>query len=524
MKNLSLFFVHRAHPATTVAAVAVLVLAAALVSMFSFFGPSPAAAASVHASASGHAPAPATGPVHAGASVSSGTPFGSGASGVPGVLGETGAAPTHEQALELRRTPVVRAVQAVAPAVVNITTARVVERNVNPFGSLFGDEMLNPLFQQFFGNQGLTRKFMQQSLGSGVIFDGEKGLVLTNAHVIGGATSIRARLLDGREFDADLVGSAPDFDLAVLHLANATALPQVAVGTSSDLMIGETVIAIGNPFGFTHTVTTGVISALGRSIRTEQGVYTDFIQTDAAINPGNSGGPLLNLVGELVGINTAIQAGAEGIGFATPVDKATRVVAEILDAGTVSPVWLGLAGQDLDQRTAGYFDLDSLAGMLVTQVYPDTPAASAGIKPGDVLLSVDGVRIQDKDHYLEVLRNYTRGETLTLIVARGGEELQIAARPAIFDAARAVELALARWGMEVADAGDAAGLAVTAVRAGSPAGRLGMRAGDRILKIGGDPIQHKDDYVRAFQRYRMHNTILLLVGRDDRAQYVRMRI
>ena len=164
---------------------------------------------------------------------------------------------------ELRLTPVVRAVQAVAPAVVNITTARVVEREVNPFGGLFDQRFMNPMLKEFFGSRG-TRRFTQQSLGSGVIIDGHEGLVLTNAHVITGATTITVRLLDGREFKAELVGSDPDFDLAVLRLAEARNLPQVRMGDSSGLLIGETVVAIGNPFGFSHTVTTGVVSASAR--------------------------------------------------------------------------------------------------------------------------------------------------------------------------------------------------------------------------------------------------------------------
>jgi len=287
----------------------------------------------------------------------------------------------------LRITPVVLAVQQVAPAVVNITTTQVVERGGRPFGGVY-DDFFGPFFGDLPGD-GQREDPAPQSLGSGVIIDGAKGLVLTNAHVIAGATSVRARLIDGREFDAELVGSDTDFDLAVLRLTSTGPLPQVHMADSDSLLIGETVIAIGNPFGYTHTVTTGVVSALKRSVRTEQGVFTDFIQTDAAINPGNSGGPLLNILGDLVGLNTAILASAEGIGFAIPINKAKRVVAELLDQGRVSPVWLGLSGQNLDQRTAGYFGLRDLKGMIIAEVYPNAPAQQAGMAPGDVLLSID---------------------------------------------------------------------------------------------------------------------------------------
>ena len=242
---------------------------------------------------------------------------------------------------DVRVTPVVKAVKAVGPAVVNITTATRVQSRGSEL-----DDVFSPLFQRFF-NLPLQRPREREykSLGSGVIIDGKRALVLTNAHVISGAGTIKARLSDGREFTAELVGAGADYDLAVLHLKDAKDLPQAEMGDSTDLMIGETVIAIGNPYGFNHTVTTGVISAVNRSVNTDQGVYSDFVQTDAAINPGNSGGPLVNLLGQVIGINTAIYAKAEGIGFAIPVSKAKRVVSQLLHKGTVSAVWLGLAGQ-----------------------------------------------------------------------------------------------------------------------------------------------------------------------------------
>ncbi|MDR0239713.1 MAG: trypsin-like peptidase domain-containing protein, partial [Deltaproteobacteria bacterium] len=195
-----------------------------------------------------------------------------------------------------RFTPVVRAVQQTAPAVVNITSTRTLQRRSASAFDLFFPELFpgGPREQQG-----------RVSLGSGVIVDGAKGLVLTNSHVSLGGGDIKVRLQDGREFDAELAGAEPDFDIALLLLKGASQLPSVRMGDSDDIMPGESVLAIGNPFGFTHTVTTGVVSALGRTIRGERGLFTDLIQTDAAINPGNSGGPLLNILGELIGINTA---------------------------------------------------------------------------------------------------------------------------------------------------------------------------------------------------------------------------
>lgn len=421
----------------------------------------------------------------------------------------------------LRMTPVVRAVQQVSPAVVNITTARVVERDVNPFGQFFGGRM-PPGFRDLFGPQG-TRRFTQQSLGSGVIIDGSKGLVLTNAHVIAGATTIKARLLDGREFEAELVGSDPDFDLAVLRLKDGDDLPQVAVGTSDDLLIGETVIAIGNPFGFSHTVTTGVISALGRTVKTKQGTFTDFIQTDAAINPGNSGGPLLNIKGELIGVNTAIQAGAEGIGFAIPINKAKRVVAELVDHGFVSLVWLGVAGQGVDQATANYFGLSRVGGLLVTEVYDGSPAARSGIVPGDVLLSIDGNPVQNADQYLELVRNYTRGERVRVEVLRAGRKKDITVRPRPFPADQATEYAWARWGLRMGRL-SGPGQMIASIRDGSPADRLGLRAGDLLVKIGGIQLHEKASFAASYARYRMKSSLLMVVVRGGRTYYVRMKL
>ncbi|MBU1003959.1 MAG: trypsin-like peptidase domain-containing protein [Proteobacteria bacterium] len=425
-------------------------------------------------------------------------------------------------ALNLRLTPVVRAVQAVAPAVVNITTARVVERDVNPFGGLFDERLMPPQFREFFGPSG-TRRFTQQSLGSGVIFDGHEGLVLTNAHVIAGATTITARLLDGREFEAELVGSDTDFDLAVLRLADAVDLPQVKVGDSSDLLIGETVIAIGNPFGFSHTVTTGVVSAMGRTVRTEQGAHTDFIQTDAAINPGNSGGPLLNILGELIGVNTAIQAGAEGIGFAIPISKAKRVVAEILDQGFVSQIWLGIAGQNVDQSTANYFNLDSVGGLLVTDVFEDTPAARAGLVPGDVLLTLQGNAVEDKEHYLQLLRNYVQGQSLELTVFRAGQPVELTVQPVPVSIERMLGLAWQRWGIRCGPP-VGQGVSVVAVRPSSPAAKLGLIAGDVLVKVGGIRMTGSADFGGSYMRYRMQNSLLMLVLRAGRTYYVRLNV
>ncbi|NCC25236.1 MAG: PDZ domain-containing protein [Deltaproteobacteria bacterium] len=417
-----------------------------------------------------------------------------------------------------RRTPVVEAVESVAPAVVNILTT-VVERSVSPFGGVFSRD---PFFQQFFGQP--ERAVERTSLGSGVITDGAKRLVLTNAHVIEGASVIRVRLLDGREFEASLVGSDPDFDLAVLSLAGEEALPEARMGDSTDLMIGETIVAIGNPYGFGHSVTTGVISALNRTIQTRHGSYSNFIQTDAAINPGNSGGPLVNVLGEVVGINTAIHAEAEGIGFAIPIGKARQVLDDLVHFGRVTPVWLGMGGQNLDQRTALYFGLESTKGFLVNEVHPKTPAAEAGIRPGDVVTAMDGNRIEDKDAYLDRLRHLVRQEEVGLRIVRRNEEKTVRLRPAPFPDEQAKNLALKRWGVEVKSGSAEDGVVVVEVVPNGPAEGLGLRPGDVIRQVAGVKTATEADFLQAFRRTRLKSSLMLVVRRAQNLYHVRMRV
>ncbi len=419
---------------------------------------------------------------------------------------------------EIRMTPVVKTVQESAPAVVNIHTSRIVEQEVNPFGSLWGEDQF---FRHFFGGKDLTRRFEQRSLGSGVVIDASKGLVLTNAHVIEGASVIRARLLDGRQFEGELVGSDPDFDLAILRLKGAQNLPQAIMGDSSDIMIGETIIAIGNPFGFGNTVTTGVVSALERTVEAKHGTFTDFIQTDAAINPGNSGGALMNLAGELIGINTAIYAEAEGIGFAIPINKAKRVMEELVSSGRVQAVWLGLEGQDVDERIARYLGLEEIKGMIVVDIH-ETAVKESGLHNGDVILAVNGVRVEDRSHFLRILRNFTAGQNVHVDIfgATGKNSVQVRLEP--FTDTKALDMAAKRWGISVTHAQNE--IVVSQVRTGSPAQQLGLKSGDVLVKVAGDVQSSVEDFARSFKRYRMANTVLLLVARDGQGYYVRLRI
>ncbi len=418
----------------------------------------------------------------------------------------------------IRRNAVVIAVEKTSPAVVNIKARKIIERYANPFRDLFGNDFFSPFFGNIF--PGYKEKILEQSLGSGVIIDAEKRLVLTNAHVIMGASQISVKLLDGRQFDADLVGSDPDFDIALLRIKGKGPLPQAKIGTSSDLMVGETVIAIGNPYGFSNTVTTGVVSALNRCVETPHGKYFGFIQTDAAINPGNSGGPLLNILGEVIGINTAIYARAQGIGFAIPIDKAKAVIYELLHYGEVKPVWLGIFGQDVDPSIANYLGLREPQGMLVTEVIRNTPAWNKGIKPGDVVLFINGYAIEDKDDYVRYLQNTTSETPLKLTIWRQRQKVHILLRPQNFPQGEVKFFIKKKWGFSAVDGGNC--VVVLHVFPDSPASVLGLRPGDKIYRIAGIRIKKVQDLVHAYIRYRLQRSIIMLVVRSGRGYYVRL--
>src|SRR5436190_364291 len=282
-----------------------------------------------------------------------------------------------------RRSLVVEAVEKASPAVVNVSTEQIVEQRRSPFP--FPQD---PFFEEFFRDfaDPRPRRFKTTSLGSGVIVAAD-GTIMTNVHVIERASRIHVTLADQRELDATLVGADADADIAIVRVKAGGDLPHIPFGSSAELMIGESVIAIGNPFGLSHTVTTGVVSAVGRSLRDEDRTYTDFIQTDASINPGNSGGPLLDIKGELIGINTAIYGKAQGIGFAIPVDRAQRVMKDLVSYGEVRHAWVGLVVQYLTPDLAQHFgvrrrDLPRRARRRARLAAPRPPGRGRRGRPG----------------------------------------------------------------------------------------------------------------------------------------------
>jgi Do/DeqQ family serine protease len=343
-----------------------------------------------------------------------------------------------------RRTAVVEAVESVSEAVVNISSAYTARESVDPFSS-FG---MDSFFRDFFERRFPARRQLT-SLGSGVIIDGERGFIITNEHVIAQTGTITVVLKDGREFKAEIVGADPESDLSVLQIRSDEPLPSIPMGNSESIMIGETVIAIGNPFGFSNTVTTGVISAIGRSVRAQDRTYHDFLQTDASINPGNSGGPLLNINGELIGINTAIYAKAEGIGFAIPINQARKIVKDLIDYGQVVHAWVGITVQDLDERLARYLGLASAKGLVVKDVEPTAPAAEAGIREGDVLKSVGGQPVRKVSDYEMVMRGFSKGDVLDFRLVRDGAEKVVPVKAGLFPKKLAMKLSYHLLGIRV---------------------------------------------------------------------------
>jgi serine protease Do len=425
-----------------------------------------------------------------------------------GALGAALAAgPAAAQDPFLRRTAAVQVVEKVGPAVVNITTQRVVE-GASPF-SATGDPFFDQFFRDFFEPR-VPRT--AQSLGSGVVIDASRH-VLTNEHVVARATRIQVTLADGREFEATLVGADPDNDLAVLRIETREAVPWVEPGSSADILVGEPVIAIGNPFGLSNTVTTGVVSALDRSIRQQDRTFHGFLQTDASINPGNSGGPLLNAEGELIGVNTAIYSGAQGIGFAIPIDVAKRVVRELIEHGAVQPVWLGLDLQDLDPRLVEVMQLpERVSGALVSRVREPGPAARSGIARGDVLVRLDGRPLHSAHEFYEMLDGVTTGQTVELEIWRDGTTRSFRVAAAALPENAIEELAVEKLGLRLAP-GARGGFVVQEVRAGSGAARIGVEPGDLISHINGRALADPDALRRALLDLRGRDRALVMVLR-----------
>jgi serine protease Do len=419
-------------------------------------------------------------------------------------------------------------VARIKPSVVNITTVHETRRALGwGSGSPFEGEPFAP-FGPGRNPRGGDQIYKQQALGSGFIVDG-MGHVVTNAHVVEDATDVKVKLADEREFVAKVVGRDARLDLAVLELQGAKDLPGAALGSSEQLRVGEYVVAIGNPFGLGHTVTMGIVSAKDRAIGA--GPYDDFIQTDASINPGNSGGPLFNLKGEVVGINTAINPNGKGIGFAIPVDALKDVVGQLISNGKVARGRLGVAIQHVDVGLAKALGMDAPKGALIAEVEPGGPAARSDLRPGDVILSVDGVVVPDSDDLPRMVARHLPGSLSKLELLRGGQRQLVEVKldelkdPAARDEApvdRGSPAIGAPSGMGIAigpspDNKDE--VIVGRVLPNGPAeGQL--RPGDVITEVNRHPVHSPQDVVARAKDTPVGNPVLLKIKREGKSTFV----
>ncbi|PLY03236.1 MAG: peptidase [Desulfuromonas sp.] len=405
---------------------------------------------------------------------------------------------------------------AVMPTVVNISATR-----------MRSPDSIGPLFEHFFGDMFKSRPQPKQeakSLGSGFVISAE-GFILTNEHVVKEAEKIKVRLADGRSLPAEIIGVDPRTDVAVIKVKTGKPLPVAVLGDSANLRVGQWALAIGNPFGLEGTLTVGIISATERA---NLGIedYEDFIQTDASINPGNSGGPLLNIHGEVIGINTAIVASGQGIGFAIPINLARLISEQLIEDGEVTRGWLGVSIQPLTDELAASFGLERATGALVNRVLPDSPAAAAGIRRGDVLLRVNGKEVRGVRELQLMVASTRVGQQVEVVVRRDDENIVLKVK--VSERSEASVAAMhhpedrqaGAIGLDVGPAESGEGVAVLAVDSESPAATAGVRAGDVILTINRVVVNDADAFVREAKKVKSGDNIVLLLRRDDKTMYL----
>ncbi len=413
-----------------------------------------------------------------------------------------------------RRTPLVRMVEAVSPAVVNISTEALVRNpyySGNPFERLFGPS-----------RQGSLRK-VPNSLGSGVIVD-PRGYLVTNEHVIAAASIITVTLLDGRQVEAEFVGSAADYDLAVLKLTGPGPWPYLSVDFEANLHPGEDVVVIGNPFGHESTVTSGILSGLERQGTSGGRDYTDFLQTDAAINPGNSGGALLTLNGDLIGIPTQVDVRAQNIGFAIPVRRVSKVLEDLVRFGEVQRIYLGMTVEDLADyapREAARFAVPGDAGLLIKSVWNDLAADRAGLRPGDVVLGVDGAETLGAAAFDTALSRIRLGDGFTVEVWREGRRKRVSMLAERVPVGRGPAYLERLLGLSVATRGR--GVVIDRVEPGSEADRVGLVPGLMLLGFGDLKPAQVDDVHEEIFRHLGRRHVWLVVSDGRQAFRVKLR-
>lgn len=396
------------------------------------------------------------------------------------------------------------------PAVVNIRTVKTLKSMAPIFRHHFnmpgqrGNSPFNNFFNQFFGNMP-PREYKQRSLGSGFIISPD-GYIITNNHVVKDADKISVKLKNGDEFNAKVIGTDKNTDIALIKIKVNKKLPYLKLGNSDKLQTGQWVIAIGSPFGLEQTVTAGIVSAKGRVIG--EGPYDDFIQTDASINPGNSGGPLLDMAGKVVGINTAIIAGGTGIGFAIPSNMASNVVKQLKKSGHVTRGWLGVGIQNLDHNLKDYYKIDK--GVLVTEVFSGDPAAKAGIKANDIITSINGISVDSSRKLSKLVASFKPSDKVKIDIVRDGNKKTVTAKLALRNDNKLAESRESTGssgdvlGIEIAgltkniarnlNMENTKGVVIMNVKQGSKADNAGLKKGDVIKEINHKTVTSVKDY------------------------------
>lgn len=438
-------------------------------------------------------------------------------------------------------------VKEAAPGVVNISTSQTVERGGPSFhGRGFGGPEMPDIFREFFGDRfpfpqddGRGYSEERKSLGSGFVID-EAGYIMTNAHVVDGADEVLVRFSDRRELEAEVVGVDIKTDIAVLKV-DADDLPALVLGNSDDLEVGEWVAAIGSPFGFDHSVTAGIVSAINRTL--PQDAYVPFIQTDVAINPGNSGGPLFNLDGEVVGINSQIftrSGGFMGLSFSIPINVAMDVADQLRDGGSVNRGWLGVMIQPVSRDLAESFGMKEPEGALVSDMDPEGPAARDGLKAGDIILEANGKRVDSSETLPRLIGAIDPGEEVELTVLRDGEResltITLGSWPGAEQGAdskgKAEDSAPARLGIKVqaldeqvlSDLKIEGGVRVTDVSRDGAAARAGIRRGDVLVNIAMQPVENPEQLVELISELPEGQSVPVRLYREGRSYYVALRL
>ena len=422
--------------------------------------------------------------------------------------------------------------ESASPAVVNIRTVKTIKGGGRVFrhfkkGPFGDDDPMKDFFDRFL-DEDQKRDFKQRSLGSGFIID-KDGYIVTNNHVIDNADKIVVILKDEKEFEAKIVGRDKNTDLALIKIESNHNLPVLGFGDSDALKVGQWVVAIGNPFGLEQTVTAGIVSAKGRVIGS--GPYDDFIQTDASIDPGNSGGPLLNMKGEVIGINTAIVAGGQGIGFAIPVNLAKNVIVQLKSTGEVTRGWLGVGIQNISEEVAEYYGIKEKKGVLVTEVFPGDPADLAGIKPKDIILSVNGKAVDSARQLTGMIADISVGNTIQIKINRNGKtrttDVKIAKREDTKISGKSTqEREQAQLGIQASEITpetarrfnlkDTAGIIVVGVDPESKAAEAGLQMHDIIREINHKNITSVSDFNKTINDIPEGETINLFIRRMNR--------